>query len=130
MKISYSNNKTQKLCEDTNKAIRTLGKDVATKLADLLNAIVAFPCLYDLYNLPQYRLHKLTANRKDQYSFVIDKRYKWRLIIYPLDSDGNLLKAGNNEKEMLIKAVMVEVLEVSEHYDWKRENCQSSWRVY
>lgn len=117
MKITYSNKKTENLCENTSKAVKVLGHDVAKKLADLLNAIESFPTLYDLYLFPQYRLHALGYNRANQYSFVIHKGSKWRLIIYPLDSDGNLLKAGNNEKEMLIKAVMVEVLEVSEHYD-------------
>ena len=117
MKISYSNKKTEKICENQKQAIRELGKDVAIRLGDLLNAIEAFPCLYDMYGLPQYRMHPLSQNRKYQYSFVIDKRYKWRLIVYPLDNDGKLLTDNSNEKVMLIKAVRVEILEVSEHYD-------------
>ena len=117
MKISYSNKQTEKICEDLDKATKKLGKEIAIKLHMLLNAIESFSNLFDLYQIPQYRLHKLHADRKNQYSFVIDKRYKWRLIIYPLDSDGRLLVSGDNEKEMLIKAVMVEIVEVSEHYD-------------
>lgn len=117
MKIIYSNKKTEKLCSSFDKAVKTLNKDVATKLSDLLNAIEAFPTLLDLVGLPQYRLHALGHNREYQYSFVIHKGYKWRLIVYPLDENGNILKEKSNEKEMLSKAVMVEVLEVSEHYD-------------
>ena len=117
MKILYSNKKTQKICEDYHKAIKELGKDVAMKLSDLLNVIEAFPSLIDLLGFPQYRLHSLGHNREYQYSFVIHKSYKWRLIVYPLDTDGKILKDKSNEKEMLSKAVMVEVLEVSEHYD-------------
>ena len=117
MKIVYSNKKTEKICEEFSKAVTTLGKDVAIKLNDLLNAIDAFSNLYDLYSLPQYHLHALTQNRKNQYSLVIKKGTKWRLIVYPLDKDGNLLINYGNEKEMLIRSVMVEILEVSEHYD-------------
>ena len=118
MKIVYRNNKTERLCEDNKRAIKELGNEVARRLAELLNAIEAFPTLLDLRGFPQYRLHPLGYNRKYQYSFVIHKSYKWRLIIYPLDEQGNILKDNSNEIEMLSKAVMVEVLEVSEHYDW------------
>ena len=117
MKIVYSNSKTRKLCEDYKKAVKELGPDVARKLSDLLNAIEAFPALIDLFHMPQYRLHALGQNREYQYSFVIHKGYKWRLIVYPLDGQGNLLKDKSNEREMLSKVVMVEILEVSEHYD-------------
>ena len=117
MKIIYSNNKTEKLCEDSKKANKVLGPEVANRLSDLLNAIESFPTLLDLKGLPQYRLHSLGYDREYQYSFVIHKSYKWRLIVYPLDEQGNILKDKRNEIEMLSKAVMVEVLEVSEHYD-------------
>ena len=117
MKIIYSNSKTEKLCEDGKRANKVLGPDVAKKLSDLLNAIESFPTLLDLRGLPQYRLHPLGYNREYQYSFVIHKSYKWRLIVYPLDEQGKILKDKSNETEMLSKAVMIEVLEVSEHYD-------------
>lgn len=117
MKITYSNKKTEKICEDFSKAVRELGKDVALRLADLLNAIESFQNMNDMYGLPQYRMHPLKGDRIHQYSFVIHKRYKWRLVVYPLDENGNKLTDNSNEKEMLIKAVMVLVLEVSEHYD-------------
>lgn len=117
MKIIYSNKKTEKLCEDFDKACKVLNKEVAIRLSDLLNAIEAFPKLLDMLGLPQYRLHSLKQDRKFQYSFVIHKGYKWRLIIYPLDEEREVLKDNSNEREMLAKAVMIEVLEVSEHYD-------------
>ena len=117
MKIIYSNKKVEKLCLDENKAVKTLGRDVARKLSDLLNAIESFPKLSDLLGFPQYRLHALSQNRNYQYSFVIHKGYKWRLIVHPLDESGNILKDKSNEREMLSKAVMVEIVEVSEHYD-------------
>ena len=117
MKINYSNNKTKKICEDYNKAVRDLGSDVAIRLFDLINALESFPTLLDLKGLPQYRLHPLGYNREYQYSFVIHKGYKWRLIVYPLDNQGNILEDKSNENEMLSRAVMIEIVEVSEHYD-------------
>lgn len=117
MKIIYSNNKTEKICNDYKKAVRELGIDVARRLSDLLNALESFPTLLDMKGLPQYRLHPLGYDREYQYSLVIHKGYKWRLIIYPLDNQGNLLKDKSNENEMLSKAVIIEIVEVSEHYD-------------
>lgn len=117
MKISYSNKKTEIICKDYKKAVIKLGDDVARRLSDLINALESFPTLLDIKGLPQYRLHPLGYDREFQYSLVIHKRYKWRLIIYPLDEDGNILKDKSNENGMLSKALMIEVVEVSEHYD-------------
>ena len=117
MKILYSNKKTERYCNDFNKAVKEFGKEVTQKLFDLLNAIESFPTLLDLAGLPQYRLHALVQNRKNQYSFVIHKGSKWRLIVYPLDENGKLLTNRTNEKELLGKTVIVEILEISEHYD-------------
>ena len=47
---------------------------------------------------------------------VISKKTKWRLIIYPLDENENKLLDKSKETEMLKMAVMVEIVEVSEHY--------------
>ena len=117
MQIQYSNSKTEKICTDNKKAIKELGPVVAEKLNNLIVAIEAFPRLYDLYVMPQYRLHGLSGDRKYQYSFVLHKGTKWRLIVYPLDEAGEILKDKENEKEMLCKAVKIEIVEVSEHYD-------------
>ena len=43
MKISYANKKTERLCFDIRKATKDLGKDVAIKLHNLINAMEAFP---------------------------------------------------------------------------------------
>ena len=71
---------------------------------------------YDLYFLPQFNLHPLTGNRKNQYAFVIHKKSKSRLIIQPLSDEGEILENCDKEKEQLINCVIVIILEVSEHY--------------
>ncbi len=117
MKVIYEDKKTERLCSDFSHAQKKLGHDVAKRLHALMNAIESFANLYDLFVMPQYRLHALKGNRQGQYSFVIHRASKWRLIVYPLDEDGNVLSAGSDEKGMLIKSVVVDILEVSEHYD-------------
>ena len=117
MKIIYRRKQDEKLCTDIKTAIKKLGTETANKLANLLNFILAFSNLKSLRGMPQYRLHALKGNRQAQYSLVITKSSKWRLIIHPLDENDNLLTAGINEMEMFVKAVTVEILEVSEHYD-------------
>ena len=116
MKIIYSNNKTKRICNDYKTAVKKLGSQVADKLMDLMNAIESFPNLFDIHQFPQYGLHSLIGNRNGQYSMVISKKTKWRLIIYPLDENENKLLDKSKETEMLKMAVMVEIVEVSEHY--------------
>ena len=116
MKLCYKNKKTQELCEDYHKAIKHFGKDVALKLMGLINAMKSFPTLFDLKGFPQYRLHALIGNHSGEYSFTIDKRYKWRLLVYPLDENGVPLSDRSNETALLMKSVAVEIMEVSEHY--------------
>lgn len=117
MKLIYSNKKTRQICEDYKAAVKQLNKNVADRLMALIQALESFTALIDLSCLPQYRLHSLFGNRVNQYSIVIHKGTKWRLIIYPLDENEKLLTDKSNEKEMLSKAVIVEIVEVSEHYD-------------
>ena len=121
MKIIYSNNKTERICNDYKTAVKKLGSQVADKLMDLMNAIESFPNLFDIHQFPQYGLHSLTGNRNGQYSMVISKKTKWRLIIYPLDENENKLLDKSKETEMLKMAVMVEIVEVSEHYAWEQK---------
>ena len=116
MKIIYSNKQTQKFCEDYKHAAKRMSNQVADKLMDLLNAIESFPTLLDFLGLPQYRLHALYGNRNNQYSLVIARNTKWRLIVYPLDENEQVLTDRSNERQMLSKAVAVEIVEVSEHY--------------
>lgn len=117
MKLIYKNKKTEEICEDYKVAARKLGIDVARKLMLLVEYLKSAECLAESLELIQYRLHALSGNRKYQYSFVIHKGSKWRLIIYPLDVNEKLLTDKTNEREMLLKAVIIEILEVSEHYD-------------
>ncbi len=117
MKIIYNNNKTERLCEDTKRAVKELGNDVAMKLSSLITLLKSANNLHDLSIAPQFRLHALKGNRIHQYSFVIHKGSKWRLIVYPLDQNDCVLTDNSNETAMLQNAVAVKIMEVSEHYE-------------
>ena len=116
MKILYHSKKTEKLCCDYKMMVKSLGSNTANKLSDLMTLMEAAENLFDISTFPQYRLHGLTGNRKCQYSIVISKGTKWRLIVYPLDENERLLINKGNERSLLVRAIKVEVIEVSEHY--------------
>ena len=117
MTIKYSNKKVMEICTDSKAATKLLGAVVYRKLFALIYSLEEANNLSFLMHMSRYRLHQLVGDRKDQYSLVIHSSSKYRLIIYPMDSDGNIIEAKENENERLIQTVMVEILEVSEHYD-------------
>ena len=117
MKLIYSTKQVEKNCNDSKEAIKKYGSIVGAKLIKLIIALESAINLYDISKLPQYRLHILKGNRKQQYSITIHKGSKYRLIIYPMDSDGNILTNLENEQTLLIKTVIIEIKEVSEHYE-------------
>ena len=117
MKLLYKNNKVDKICNNLKHATKVLGPVVAKRLMNIISILEDYENLYDFSKLPQYNLHSLHGDRKYEYSIVIMKNTKWRLIIYPLDENGKLITDKANEKELLVKSVKIEVREVSEHYE-------------
>ena len=117
MKLIYKTKKVEECCNNSKSATRNYGSEIGKKLIDLIVALESAPCLYDISRLPQYRLHALKGKRKNQYTITIHRSSKYRLIIYPMDEDGNILKSMENEKELLVKTLMIEIVEVSEHYE-------------
>jgi proteic killer suppression protein len=117
MEIIYHNKKVKEVCENFKEAIKKYGKEVAEKLHQLMNLIESFPNLHDIKTFPSYRVHLLKGDRKGQYSITISRNSKRRVILYPLDEEGKLIKDFSNEHSSLIKTVKVEIMEVSEHYE-------------
>ena len=65
--------------------------------------------LKDVSGFPQYRLHQLKGNKKDQYSITILKSSKYRLIVYPIDENNNIMKSLDNEQLMFIKCIKIQI---------------------
>lgn len=117
MQLYFKNVQVEKTCCDRKHATKELGSLVAKKLGHLIVRMYSAKSLLDLYVLPQYRVHKLKGDRQDQYSITICKSSPYRLIVYPLDENLNILKSGNDEKKMLAKALIIEILEVGDYHD-------------
>ena len=117
MKLLYANNKIEKVCNDTKSAIKKYGDKVGKNLSDLILLLQNVSSLMQIKKIPQYRLHALKGNRKNQYAIVITFGSKYRLIIYPLDEKENIVVCGENENYMLSTIKIIKIMEVSEHYE-------------
>ena len=117
MLIEYSTKKVLKLCTDKKCAIKNLGYDVGIRLRKLIELLDSAINLMDIAQIPMYRLHLLKGNRKSQYSIVIWFKSKYRLILYPLDENFNIIENEDNEMKLLSMTKTIKILEVSEHYD-------------
>ena len=115
MEIIYSNKKDQKICEDSRYATKKIGALPARNLAMLMGAIMSSTDLSDIAVMPQFRLHQLKGDKKDRYSFSIDRQN--RVEFYPLDEHRNILKSGTNEKEMYKKTRYIQITGITNHYE-------------
>lgn len=99
------------------KAKKELPAPVAEKLHALINLLESAENLQDIANLQIYHLHPLYGDREGQYALDAGGRKSgYRLIVIPLDTDGNEWK----EKDISIVYGATEALvawEVSNHYE-------------
>lgn len=117
MEIIYKNDKLKDVCENLKLATRKYGLDVAKALHKVIDLLSWSENFYAVSVFPQYRLHQLKGNRQDQYSITILKSSKYRLIVYPIDENNNIMKSLDNEDLMFIKCIKIQIEEVSEHYE-------------
>lgn len=117
MKIIYKNKKLEKECTSLKTATQRYGSDVGKALLKLTNFIEQAENLKDISNFPQYRLHQLKGDRKNQYTITILKSSKYRLIVYPLDENEKIFLSSENERLMFKKCKIINIVEVSEHYE-------------
>lgn len=116
IEINYRNNRDKKVCTDFRKAKKEVGDRAADKLHSLINFIENAENLMDIKNVPTYNLHPLEGKRKGQFALDLGRRLGWRLIIIPLDDDGNKWTISDlNEIYKLTNIVLV--WEVSNHYE-------------
>lgn len=116
MKIYYDNKNIQKLCNDYKYAQKKLGKNVAYKLYKALQFINASVCFIDIKYMMTLRLHPLKGDRKGTYAIDLGKKTGFRLILIPVDQNGN---KWTNENIITIynSTDTVILMEVSKHYE-------------
>ena len=117
IEIQYKDKKVEKLCIDLKKAKKDLPANVAEKLHALINLIESADNLKDIDELQIYHLHPLHGQREGQYALdVAGRKSGYRLVVIPLDADGNEWK----EKDVNVVYKSTEVIiarEVSNHYE-------------
>ncbi len=81
MIIYFRTKKLQKICNNTNEAVKKLGSKMARKLQQRLMELKAASCMDDISKVPPARCHQLLGNRKGQLS--VDLEYPYRLLFIP-----------------------------------------------
>ncbi|MDD2402556.1 MAG: hypothetical protein PHI90_08980 [Clostridia bacterium] len=115
--VGYGNNKTEKLCKNKKYAKKELGEKIAEKLESLINFIENATSLNDIAGMPNYHLHDLKRDRKEQFAMDIDgRKSKYRLVVVPDPPlQKNEDKLDFNSKCKVVKCIII--LEVSNHYE-------------
>ena len=117
MEICYETKDAEKKCTDFSYAKKKLPKDVAEKLASHINYIEQAEKFSDIINYPPFNFHKLLGDRKGYYALDVGRRLGYRIIIEPLDDNGDSLIKENDMKIITNCTKIVLVLEVTNHYD-------------
>ena len=78
MQIEYKNSQIKKICENAKKAERKYGREMADKIHQRIDEIIAADNIEFLLVHRIGRCHKLTGNREDQYA--MDLVHPYRLV--------------------------------------------------
>jgi len=119
VKIIYENKKAEKQCTNIKEATKLFGgnKTLALSLLSRIEALKSAEVINDIRVIKPFRFHNLVGNYKGYFAIdVKSKTDKWRLIIQPLDEDGNVFKPCNiDEIASIVRTVKVK--EISSHYE-------------
>ncbi len=110
MHVEFKTSKLKKDCENLERAQARWGSEAARVIMRRLVQIQAAECLQDLTHEPPIRRHKLTGNRKGQYS--LDLVRGLRLILQPLRPDG-----GPDLTSDPSEVTRVQIVEVVDYHD-------------
>ena len=90
MKITYKNNKIQKICTDIKVAEKTYGTKMAEKIDMRIGEISAADTVEMMIQFHIGRCHSLSQNRKGQYA--VDLVHPYRLVF---EKHGNEIQIAN-----------------------------------
>ncbi len=98
MEVRFRTRQLRRNYEQSARAIRQWGADVARKYITRINELYAVRDFQEAYNLRSMRLHPLKGSKRGELSIYLTG--KWRLIVTKGDTEGDVI-----------------VKEVSNHYD-------------
>lgn len=119
MDIIYANEKVKSQCTSLKAATKLFGgnKELAVSLMSRINAIEQATVIKDIILMRPFRFHGLKGNLKGFFAIDVKTvRDKWRIILEPLDKDGNVFDPCNID-EMASVVTIVKIREVSPHYE-------------
>ena len=111
MEIVYKNKSLERICNDFKKAKKEYGEVVAEKLLSTINRICAAENLVDIRDYLPMRFHPLKGDRVGTYALDLGKKLGYRLILRPIDSEGNSFTNEEiyNAKELEINIIKIDV---------------------
>lgn len=123
MKVVFADSETELICTDMKAASKFFGgeKRFAVSLLSRINALKAADTIKDIIVQPVFHFHNLHKHGKIDYAgcFAIDvksRRDPWRIILEPLDENGNRFESINiDESAKCVRVVLIR--EVSKHYE-------------
>lgn len=101
MKITFENEKIEDDYYNEKHINKKYGQVFSKGLGKLLQAIEAAECAYDIYVMPQYKMHMLHYDWDGVYSLSPDnKKSRWRVPAKCLDENDNARKPNKDLKEI------------------------------
>ena len=119
LEIKYHDGSTKTICSDIKRSTKFFGgrKELTVSLMSRIQAIQNAETIKDIILMPSFHFHKLKGDLEGLFSIDVKSRSdKWRLIIRPLDENGNTFDPCNID-EIANKVKIIEVMEVSAHYE-------------
>ena len=90
MKITYKNNKIERICTDAKTAERIHGKEMAERIHQRIDEISAADSVEMMIRFRIGRCHPLSQNRKGQYA--VDLVHPYRLVF---EKRGGVIQIAN-----------------------------------
>ena len=123
MELEFSSEKVKLQCMDIKAAGKLFGgnKALVISLMARINALKNAETIKDIIIMPTFRFHKLdNKNGRDlKGCFAIDvktRKEPWRIILQPLTDEKEIFQSTNID-EIAYKVRIVEIMEVSKHYE-------------
>lgn len=119
MRVEYTSNKVEKVCTSKKEASKLFGGDtkLAIGLLARINALEQADTLKDIILSPPFHFHKLRGDYNGFFAIdVKSRRSPWRIILEPLNDDGEPFVPCNIDEIANIVRI-IEIKEVSNHYE-------------
>lgn len=117
MNIRYKDGKVEKCCTDIKAAKKKYEAFVAEKLHAAIEFIKQSDSLSDIACMPIYHFERMQGYKNGEYSISIGKNCGYRLIVIPLDENGNSYRSNTDIINICKQIKVILVTEVSNHYE-------------